>query len=346
MSYGLRTYNAAGVITSDPTLRPGGFFVGTLHAPGGSTVSQTYADVTPGTLRVYQATRGYHTPSVSGNTVTLTPTGTSGHRDSLAAIFTTKPVEPTYGISVFNNFGDLQFSTKYPSPEYLGRVTLGAGVYKGKVASGHNRTEWFTASVPGAGRTRMILWIIPDGWTNLWWKTSYSYISGTSGCGIDAYYGDRVPVTPPQGLVFALDGITASASNYGIRVFDGAGGLTFDGGLRHWNLTSFTPGFSYPNWVIPGIPVEESYPIYNPFVLNVAEGIPANAAIFFSDFQQEKQVTGSYSEYVGVIQRKGNNVYGGRIETYRTSSTDPVFNREYGQRLDIPMPIVDGSLYT
>lgn len=258
MSYGLEITRANGRTMLAPASR-GGVFVGLYTAAYGATGSWTFPNIPAGGLTPYMIGFGGHQVVVGSSggvaTLTLNPvlSGTapplSMRIASTIAVFARLTNEGNYGVLMTSEDGERSISSLYPVPVFLGKLTFSA-TPTSSFATGVNGFTRYTHTVStslGAGRTRMILWTIPSSSLDVWY-TGTSYLSNAAGAANVDLKILRAPATTPvlpQGFVFALDGLAASGSAYGLQCFNASGQLTYDSNLAHWRSIGLST-YGYP----------------------------------------------------------------------------------------------------
>jgi hypothetical protein len=359
MAYGTEVKLASGKVTTNQTLPGGRVFLGLLvrsKETAGTVTVYTYPDVPGGSnLRVLQVGAGAHVWSAGTNgsgqaTMTLTAlttrdTGFSPIPQTRLYVFTVATNEPDYGISMVNDAGERTVSGLFPAAEFLGKITFSStpsssyDVYEGTYWR-FNHTSAPTSL--GAGRTRMILWSLPNTTDDVWFTgTPFLSSAGTGSYSLNASYirDPGTAFTMPEAFMFAIDGISPSAETYGMQVFNPSGQLTYDAGLDHMILRGYETGLSYPT--SPGT--------INSFSASYFSGntpafsIPTFAKETWSSAGQVSN--GKY--YTGGVRRNGST-----LES-RLVKTDVMFEDiggitgtyYYGAVSNLPQLVVDSTLY-
>lgn len=260
MSYGIEVTRANGKVIASQTMPGGRVYVGKITAAAGTTPSPyTYPEVPGGdSLRVLQVSKGAHTFTTGTNaqgqaTITLTPVSNRTSYATVLYIFTTQTTEPSYGIQNINDAGERSFSTIFPCPEFLDKLTFSSTPnYSEDLAEGNywSFTHNITTNL-GAGRTRLVLWNLPENTGDCWFTGTTlieSYVTGNYTVTAKYIRPTSVSASMPEAFIFALDGLTESSDTYGLRVYDGSTPqkLLFDAGLNHMIIKGYETTVDYP----------------------------------------------------------------------------------------------------
>jgi hypothetical protein len=359
MAYGFETYTAGGVLTSGQSMVGGRVFIGIISKIAdlvhNTVTTYTYPDVPGGSyLRVYQVGAGEHSWVIGTNgssqaTVTLTstyktPSLIASTPITTLLVFATKTTEPSYGIETTNDAGDRIVSTLFPAPEYLGKVTFSSTPSSSWDAAeaGYWAYSHITSSSLGSGRNRIILWALTDNAGDCWFNGTTFVASSVSGAyNITAQY-IRPPATSytmPTAYVFALDGLSSSSDAYGIRVYNAAGAMTFDGGLRHMDIRAIETTLAYPTTTGSS----------NTYSFSSLSGTPA---ILVPMYQKETwvwtsgQLFSTGKRWVGGVRKNGTTLYS------RLTCRDPLYEDNpsitgtvyWGQATGLMQAVVDASV--
>ena len=319
----------------------------------------------------------------SGNTtVTATARSKSSlalwHYGTVAFVFSSATADSNltgqYGLSFTNDSGQTTVSTNYPVPEFLGKVsfnalpevqTLGGYVwYTGNTNNSGGTTTYagnYSNAIPdvplyqwksqlsnlGAGRDRIILWNLPaDG--SVWYAPQEGYIdsSETGDWSLTMIVGSKNSlgsIKPPEALIFALNGHTPNNDQYGLRVYDSSGNVTFDASKEHLVISQLGQEFFYP---VANNSVSQ---------INQYSMTGANPCFIIPAFSQYKLVRRSNNlssnewDIAGFMNKIGSSgnytaqaaimlIYNG-VEDYPANHTDT-----YGYSRGITLA-VDGNLY-
>lgn len=395
MAYGIQVTGPAGNETINLSMLGGRSFVQEIVTdwvpPGGQTYEYTFPNIPSGNdLVIYPASAGpfyWETATVNGQAVLRlhanTPTGNvgSGSSQSILLVFARKTVESfnnDYGVALVNDAGERTVSAIYPTAEYLGKLDFNP-IHDSWLQGGdaiisfspyHLYTHTCTSTNIGAGRTRIILWSLPDTASDIWYSCSTSYIPSRYASS-DYFQIDIQVVTSqgkgyaiPEAYVFAVDNISTSADSYGLRVYDASGKCTFDGGLNHMVINSYKSEMAYyvydfydrvannigggtiirPN---PGGPANEyvidSFTGITPLIALptyiAEEGLP-DASLY--------SLSSSIYTHTGMIRKSGNSLFLRSLIT-SVSLEDAQLSQgyywEYGAWNNIGTVIVDGTPY-
>jgi hypothetical protein len=221
--------------------------------------------------------------------------------------------EPSYGISTINDNGEALFSTIYPTPKYIGKVTFSSTpTYSWDAAEAsywiyqHNNTIALAASTK-----HIVLWKLPTNTGDVWFSgTNYIDTLSAANYTVSAQYirPTGASFTMPEAFVFALDNLPASADTYGIRTYNASGALLYDGGINHMNIESFSTSLTYPT----------STGSSNSFTWG---NLDTNAAFFVPSFTRETwtwtspSLSSTGKAYEGGVRRDGTTLYSRLIKT-------------------------------
>lgn len=357
MTHGVAVYDAAGVETMrTPTVR-GGVFIGAYTLPASGSGTLTFANCAAGSLRVLQYAGGTHTWSIgvngSGQPVinysAYTPAGSAFAAATGLMVFTVDPTIESHGLIANNLSGERVFDTTFAKPEFLGKFTLSANGSAAAIQNAGWCRQNYQSSLQsvGAGRTRIIFYDLLDtGAQDVYYAPTQYFLSPEQAnydCGVNVYYPTGASWAVPTAYVFAIDGLTAAGSGWGLQVFNGAGQLTFEASKPHMSIreiggTYAFPPFSFPNYGF--VPDTFSLP-----------SLPSSPATFLAGFGVEKWIpTGPQSSigerYEAAFRRSGSTLCT-RIFFVATFLEDAALSgfNEYGTRGNIVMPFINGSAY-
>lgn len=354
MSYGIEVTRANGKVIASQTMPGGRVYVGKITAAAGTSPSPYIYPEVPGgsSLRVLQVSRGAHTWSTGTNaqgqaTITLTPVSNRFDYSTVLYIFTTQTTEPSYGIQTINDVGERSFSTIFPCPEFLGKVTFSSTPsYSEDLAEGsywsfvHN-----TTSNLGAGRTRLILWNLPENAGDCWFTGTTlieSYVTGNYVVTAKYIKPTAVSSVVPEAFVFALDGLTESSDTHGLRVYDGSTPqkLLFDAGLNHMIIKGYETVVDYPNTTGTTFTYANLTNISNSPVFL----IPSYSKEVWTRIATTQSSNGVL--YTGCMRRVGNTLYTKLVkETSLYEDAIVTGTWYYGVSQDLTQLVVNGTDY-
>lgn len=360
MGYGIEVTQASGKKTVTQTMPGGRVYIGQINQ-----IAQAYGTVTvftyplvPGGnyLRLLQVSAARHTfvtgTNASGQ-ATITLTATSAGRTATTEytqlfIFATQTVEPTYGIQLTNDAGERTTSTVYPCPEFLGKLTFNpTPTYtRTTMTAGIMNYQHLVNSTLGAGRTRLILWNLPETSTDCWFAGGSlisAGITGTYTIVSDIYRASTTTTQMPEAFIFALDGLVDSTDTYGMRIYDGntPKNLLFDAGLNHMIIKGYENTVDYPvitgtTYTYAGLPNMSNVPIF------LMPGFYKEVASSYKSpgFQ-------TTNTYTGVMKRDANTIYTKLLYTDIVSDDVyiPVGTYYYGVSDNLLQLVVNGSDY-
>lgn len=365
MAFGIEVTQANGKKILTQTMPGGRVYVGQVNqaAQVTGTVTVITFDKVPGGnyLRVLQVDQARHTFVVGTNAsghATITLTATSAGRTVVTSstrlfVFATQTIEPTYGIQLTNDAGERTTSTVYACPEFLGKITFSATPTVTRfIATPYTEYSHSVLSSLGVGRTRLILWNLPENSGDCWFAGS-SLIPATN---IAASYSVTATIIRPsttttqmpEAFIFALDGLTESSgivNTYGLRIYDEGTPpnqkLLFDAGLDHMIIKGYENTVDYPN--ITGVVNEY------PGLANMS-----NVPVFLMP-SYSKEIASSYKSpgfqsvtgFLGVMKRDANTIYTKLVvrRTYQDDAYIPVGTYDYGVQNDLLQLVVNGSDY-
>ena len=276
MTYGIQVTGPAGNEIVNLSMSGGRSYVQEIRRewapPGGQTFTYTFPNIPSGDdLVIYVVQLGpfnWNVSTVNNQAVlTLTANVPSGnglfgsfYTETALLVFTKKTVETfnnDYGVAFVNDAGERIVSAIYPTAEFIGKLQF-SPVPDNWLEGGFNalpRSSYYmhrhqsSPTSMGSGRKRIILWNLPSTSEEQWYACDTSYIPSTvTGnfqveCQIVSGIGNGYAL--PEAYVFAVDGINNSSDNYGVRIYDASGRVTFDGGLNHMVIKSFYNGMDF-----------------------------------------------------------------------------------------------------
>lgn len=394
MAYGIQVTGPAGNETINLSMLGGRSFVQEINRdweyPGGQTYQYTFPNIPSGDdVVIYVANAGpfYWETSTVNNQAVLTlhanvPTGTVGAGSSnlTLLVFARRTVESfnnDYGVALVNDNGERIVSAIYPTAEYLGKLEFSPRhdpwVQGGDAfipfSSYHLYAHTCTATSLGAGRTRIILWNLPDTANDVWYACDISYISKN----VTSAYQVQVQVvckpnkgyTVPEAYVFAVDGISTSSDSYGLRIYDASGNCTFDGGLNHMVINAYQTNMAYQiddlyyryanNFSGQTISRPNPTGASNDYTISAFNGI--NPLIVLPTYtvdegvpNPDRYVLSSWTYYhTGMVRKSGNVLSLKRITTnvfIEDTALSQGWYWEYGSASSIGTVIVDGTPYS
>lgn len=350
MAYGIQTTKGS-LTTLSESLVSGRIYVDLIYKEtetSGTATTYTYTSI-PGAsyLRVHQIGGGTHTWATGTNgsgqaTITVTATANPSTLSvpfTLLIVFATRTSETGYGILTTNSTGDTVVSAVYPVPEYVGKITLNstpAGSYDTGSESYYNYSHEGTTTA-GAGRERLILWVVPQTNEDVWYNCPAHIsiaVTGTATVTVNVMTPTGTSYYLPEGYVFALSGLTASADAYGMRISNASGDVTFDSGRTHMVLKAIENIVDYPT----------ATGTINTYTLTSLSGVnyPAGS---FPQFKQERYSGTGVKVHVGAVRVRANLVETRLIKTdsYGGSYSTATYN--YGTYTDLTQAIINSADY-
>ena len=353
MSYGLEITRPNGRTMLAPASR-GGVFVGLYTANYGVTGNWTFPNIPAGGLTPYMVAFGGHQVVVGSSggvaTLTLNPViGASAPANfrvpTTIAVCARITNEGNYGLLLTSEDGERSISSLYAVPVYLGKLTFSATPTSSATtgANGFTRYTHTVSTSLGPGRTRMILWAIPSSALDVWYTgTSFIPSSVTGATSVNLTIIRAAATTPviPQAYVFALDGLAASGSAYGLQCFNASGALTYDSNLAHWRSLGLA-SYSYP--------ATSSGPTAINTYTMADYALATTPLLLIQPYHFEAWSSGSPSTaivYDGAVRRSGTTLYTRTPQT-GTDSEDAPRGGSYASALSagIAHLILDGADY-
>lgn len=177
----------------------------------------------------------------------------------------------TYGLSTLNDANERIISATQPCIQFLGKLVANTTPYYSYTApivtsnTIYNHTANASSSFTIQPYQQLfIAWSLPSTTSQIWFypgeasfdgdpdpnfDTSYFYNPGPSAMTVAAgeQFGYFTILKPPstsitnwpEGFVFAVDKMAASTDQYGLRIRDASGNITFDSGLNHAELAGY-----------------------------------------------------------------------------------------------------------
>lgn len=365
MGYGIEVTQASGKNILTQTMPGGRVYVGQINQAAqavGTVTTFTYPLIPGGSyLRLLQVVAARHTfvtgTNASGH-ATITLTATSAGRTATSGstqlfIFATQTIEPTFGIQLTNDAGERTTSTVYPCPEFLGKITFSpTPTYTfTTMTAGILHYRHSVNSTLGAGRTRLILWNLPETSADCWFTGSSlisASVTGTYSVSTEIYRASTTTTQMPEAFIFALDGLTNSSGindNYGLRIYDEGTPpnqkLLFDAGLDHMIIKGYENTVDYPNitgvtYTYAGLANMSNVPIFL---------MPG----FYKETASNYKAPGfqGVNTYTGVMKRDANTIYTKLLFTDAISDDAyiPIGTYYYGVADNLLQLVVNGSDY-
>lgn len=351
INYGITAVNDDGdVITSPATLS--GLYAGEVTCSITSgTQTFDFPNVPAGALYALQLATG---SNLAGGTHSWVVTSFSGYarivftfvdqpyRTSASTtlrLFATNTFEPNYGINALNDFGERTISTIYPACQFIERLTLGTTLYD--YASDPGAIEYELRTTTAASQSGLLFWSLPSSTnTSIWWSGGTTVAAGALAKMYVALNSNALPSVLPQAFVFKTGPMTVS-TQWGVRVFDGAGLVMFDGATESMKIEARITNLQYQ------MTTENTYTLPSGYT----------PAMYFPGYIQERQ-QGSCLDgfstmitYRGMMRRNGTSLITRQQSMIRENEgwdcrrADGDRNYEWGLPSGLFVPIINANRY-
>lgn len=255
LNYGLLAVNDAGLTITSPAVLSALYAGEVVCSITSGTQTFDFPNVPAGGLYAIQLATGTH---LGGGTHSWVVTSSAGHArivftfvdmpyrtssSTTLRLFATSTFEPDYGINAMNDFGERTVSTIYPACQFIEKLTLGTTLFD--YASDPGAQEFELRTTTAATQSGLLFWSLPSSAsTTIWWSGGTTVNAGALAKMYVALNGAGLPATLPEAFVFKTGPITASTT-WGIRVFDGAGAVMFDGGVESMKIEARITDLEY-----------------------------------------------------------------------------------------------------
>lgn len=351
LNYGITCVNDSGqVITSPATLAA--LYAGQVTCSITSgTQTFDFPNVPAGALYAIQLASG---ALFAGGTHTWVITSSAGHArivftfvdlpyraaaSTTLRLFATNTFEPDYGINAMNDFGERVISTIFPACRFIEKLILGTTLYD--YASDPGAVEYELRTTTNASEDGLLFWSLPSSTsTTVWWSGGTTVAAGQPAKMYVALDGGSLPSTLPQAFVFQTGPMTVS-TQWGIRVFDGAGQVMFDGATESMKIEARLTGVDYP------------YPSANTYTLPSGY----TPAMYFPAYVKQRPVGSCVDGFAtmqtrrGMMRRNGTSLFTLQQVMIRENDgwdcrrADGAENYEWGMGTDLFVPIINAQRY-
>lgn len=355
VDYGLQAIPPSGGVLSSPSAL-GAVFVGRVVCSITSgTQTLDYASVPFGSLFAVQFGEGVHTWAISNNgglsrlTFTYAKATYQSAKNTTLYLYASNTVEGDYGINALNDLGQRVVSTVYPNCRFIQKATLDGvpHAYSTFASTGgwYMRTNTFSYTATSVNHFGLVFWSIPSSTdTTIWWSGDPDItLPGATAYSRMYYYspsGGTAPTVWPEAFVFEVGPYMAANSTYGIRVYDAAGNIMYDGGTpqlvilgRLDSINFNTSGLTY----------------------TIPSGVGTPAIVFPQYIKQskfggcDKDGAANLHEQWGMFRRNGSTLYSDIMlmendpQGYDCRDTNTTYY--YGNRTGLFVPFINATQY-
>lgn len=345
--YSLTTYRTNGTVMMDGFTK-GGVLIDVVRCPAGQNGSAGYSRARSTALTYSFAQQGGHKITIGPDR--LGSNGIEGvvswaydinapQQDTYLYVFASAVTNPNqYSASYTNDAGDLLVDPSYPVPQFLGAVqfapqaSVSYSTQDGYTANRHTVSVNMRSSAD-----QIIVAALPDSSNSGdWYALDRESIRAGEGAVtiLLTVYSKQTSYLLPSLHFYALNRIRDSGSQYAIKLYDGAGNLTFDSASESMNTKaqldvtiseSATNSYAMPATITPGT------------------GIPY---YYRSDYFRSQNRTSSRARrYVGVTRRTGQTLQTGVVFDSDVDARSLSVNYQYkaGSTLLRYVPVIEVS---
>lgn len=256
LNYGITCYNDDGDEITSPAALAALYAGDVTCSITSGTQTFDFPNVPAGALYAMMVATG---SKYSGGTHDWVVTSSAGHArivftfvdldfrasaSTTLRLFASNTFEPDYGINATNEDGERTISTIYPACKFIQKLTLSSVLdnYQGFTGAS---TKYELESTTTAAATGMLLWSLPStSDTSTYWSGATNVAAGAKAKMFLYQTGTTAPSVRPEAFLFQTGPMTVS-TQWGIRVFNGAGEVMFDGSTESMKIEARITNVSY-----------------------------------------------------------------------------------------------------